>query len=333
MGKLKSWVKKGAILVISLLLLVLIISFGDLNQIYAHLKEISIFQLLILLALMSLAMLVRAWRWKFFLADESKIPFLRIMPIFFAGKAVTGLTPGNAGEPIRSVFLKQMEGIPVSKSMKSLIVERVIDLLIVLFFSCYVLIFYLQNLIGKLWLGYLFLLILILTALLFLFSRKFSFFILNNLTKLFKRQEKIKHFLDLFINSFCDSTVKKRTFFWGIIISLFIWALDGAVFFIIFTFLGEKINFFFLLSAFSLSVIIGLVSLLPGGLGSLEGGFVLLLVMVGMDKNVAITGALVGRFVNYVYPMFLGYLFFLMLQKHRKKEVLKEAPKEASKST
>ena len=133
---------KVFVLVISITLLVLIISFGDLDEMYSHLRMISVVDIIVLVMILNVSLLLRVWRWKVLLADEVKASFLRLTPVFLLGKAITGFTPGNVGDPLRSVILKKSEGIPVSKSIKSILVERVADLMTVIFFSLYVLIFY-----------------------------------------------------------------------------------------------------------------------------------------------------------------------------------------------
>ncbi|SRR3989344_276777 len=309
------------VLAISILLLILIISFGDLDAMYSHLRTISVVDILILIMILNVSLLLRVWRWKVLLADEVKAPFLRLVPVFLLGKAITGFTPGNVGDPLRSVILKKSEGIPVSKSIKSILVERVADLMTVIFFSLYVLLFYFQNDGIKVWIGYASLVVTIGMTLLFCFSKHFSSFILHRLARLFNKSGKIKGLIDSFIDSFCDSTIKKRTLLVALVVSVLIWTLDGFVFFYVLKSLMVGINFLYFLSAFALSVIFGLITLLPGGLGALDGGLVFLLINVGVDKNVAITGVLIGRFVTYAYPMVLGYLSFLALRVMEKKDL------------
>src|SRR3989344_870942 len=78
------------VLAISILLLILIISFGDLDAMYSHLRTISVVDILILIMILNVSLLLRVWRWKVLLADEVKAPFLRLVPVFLLGKAITG---------------------------------------------------------------------------------------------------------------------------------------------------------------------------------------------------------------------------------------------------
>ena len=311
----RKFIGKAVIFLVSILIIVLILSFADLKEVYANLRLITYFDILVALLIMTTSMLLRVFRWRLILSDEKKVSFVRITPVYFLGQAIAGFTPGNIGDPVRSVILKKTEGIPISNSIKSIMAERITDLLAVIFLSLYVLVFYLGGYIGGVKIGYGILLVLILTMMLLLFSRRCSFFILNMLARLFRRNEKLSRFIDSFIESFCNSRMRKRTFLSAMVLALILWILDGMIFFYIFERLGMNLEAGFVISAFALSVIIGLITFLPGGIGSFEGSFLILLISAGVEKNTAIAGIFITRFMVYAYPLILAYISFLTIRK------------------
>ncbi len=77
---------------------------------------------------------VRAWRWHYLLGPIKKIPTRTIFPITVMGYAGNNIFPARAGEVLRAVILKRKEGVPVSASLATIIVERIFDGVVMLSF-------------------------------------------------------------------------------------------------------------------------------------------------------------------------------------------------------
>jgi uncharacterized protein (TIRG00374 family) len=77
---------------------------------------------------------VRAWRWHFLLNPIKKIPTRRIFPITCIGYMGNDIYPARAGEVLRAVILKRKEGVPISASLATIIVERIFDGVVMLGF-------------------------------------------------------------------------------------------------------------------------------------------------------------------------------------------------------
>ena len=77
---------------------------------------------------------VRSWRWHYLLRPLKKIPTRVMFPIVCIGYMGNNITPARAGEVLRAVVLKKREGVPVSASLATVIVERVFDGVVMLAF-------------------------------------------------------------------------------------------------------------------------------------------------------------------------------------------------------
>ncbi|MFM8319779.1 MAG: lysylphosphatidylglycerol synthase transmembrane domain-containing protein [Chloroflexota bacterium] len=76
----------------------------------------------------------RAWRWEHLLKPLKDIRTTRLFPIVAIGYFGNNILPARAGEVLRAVVLKRDEGVPVSASLATIIVERVFDGVIMLGF-------------------------------------------------------------------------------------------------------------------------------------------------------------------------------------------------------
>jgi hypothetical protein len=77
---------------------------------------------------------VRAWRWHYLLGPIKKIPTRNMFPITTIGYAGNNIYPARAGEVLRAVILKRKEGVSVSASLATIIVERIFDGVVMLAF-------------------------------------------------------------------------------------------------------------------------------------------------------------------------------------------------------
>jgi glycosyltransferase 2 family protein len=77
---------------------------------------------------------VRAWRWHYLLGPIKKIPTEIMFPITAIGYMGNNIYPARAGEVLRAVILKRKEGVSVSVSLATIIVERIFDGVVMLAF-------------------------------------------------------------------------------------------------------------------------------------------------------------------------------------------------------
>ncbi|HVF26494.1 MAG TPA: lysylphosphatidylglycerol synthase transmembrane domain-containing protein [Anaerolineales bacterium] len=77
---------------------------------------------------------VRAWRWHYLLRPIKNIPTTKMFPITTIGYMGNNIYPARAGEVLRAVILKRKEGVSVSASLATIIVERIFDGVVMLAF-------------------------------------------------------------------------------------------------------------------------------------------------------------------------------------------------------
>jgi uncharacterized protein (TIRG00374 family) len=80
------------------------------------------------------AVWVRAWRWHYLLRPLKKIPTHTMFPIVAIGYMGNNIYPARAGEILRAVVLKRREGVSISASLATIIVERIFDAVVMLGF-------------------------------------------------------------------------------------------------------------------------------------------------------------------------------------------------------
>jgi glycosyltransferase 2 family protein len=105
-----------------------------LDKFWAALQDANYWWLLPGVAVYFVGVWVRAWRWHYMLRPLKKIPTRTMFPIVAIGYMGNNIYPARAGEVLRAAVLKQREGVPISASLATVVVERIFDGVVMLAF-------------------------------------------------------------------------------------------------------------------------------------------------------------------------------------------------------
>lgn len=119
---------------ISLIFLYLALRGLHLEDLGASLKQAHYVWLLPGVAVYFLGVWARAWRWHYLLRPVKSVPTRAMFPIVAIGYMGNNVYPARAGEILRAVVLKRRQGVAVSASLATIIVERVYDGVVMLAF-------------------------------------------------------------------------------------------------------------------------------------------------------------------------------------------------------
>lgn len=80
------------------------------------------------------AVWARTWRWHYMLRHIAVVPLSRLFPVVVIGYMGNNVYPARAGELLRSYVLRRREGVPISASLATVVLERLFDGLVMLLF-------------------------------------------------------------------------------------------------------------------------------------------------------------------------------------------------------
>jgi hypothetical protein len=105
-----------------------------LDQFWGAVQSANYWWLLPGIAVYFVAVWARAWRWHYLLKPIKELPTRTIFPITTIGYMGNNIYPARAGEVLRAVILKRKEGVSVSASLATIVVERIFDGVVMLGF-------------------------------------------------------------------------------------------------------------------------------------------------------------------------------------------------------
>ena len=119
---------------ISVFFLWLVLRDLDFAAFWAQVRAANYWWLLPGVAVYMIAVWVRAWRWHYLLRPLKAIPTASMFPIVAIGYMGNNIYPARAGEVLRAYVLKKKEGVAISASLATIIVERIFDGVVMLGF-------------------------------------------------------------------------------------------------------------------------------------------------------------------------------------------------------
>lgn len=300
---------KIAMLAVSLLILLAIVIYANPVVIASHIAQSDYKFIFAGFVVAFITMLLGVLKWKVMLKGVSLV---ELFPVQVLGYTISNFTPGKAAEPAKAVLLKIRKGIPVSSSLASIIWERVADVVALILFS----ILAVTSLaVGSFfWLsiaGIAFFVIIITVSFAVLYSRNFGMKLFRLIRKLPVLKRLPENFMDLFYKVKIGRSKLAQCF----VIAFVTWAIEGVVLYCALAAFGIFINPVVLAGIVALSVVIGIASSLPGGLGTTEVVMIFLLGLVGVESSIAATAAIIFRFMTIWFVNLLGGLSFIYLSR------------------
>ncbi len=243
---------------------------------------------------------IRAWRWVVlsgFLGFD--IAAARNILYYFAGYALTA-TPGKAGEAVRLWLMKAGHGISYVRSIPIMLADRVIDIWAVLILTllCF------ADVSRHLWQGVAVTVLVALLSLPILFPLK-SVPLLGLAMRWWPRQR--RHWVETrrLLRSMAELS-HWRTYGATLLPSMIGWAAEGFALYLLLRYFGAPVDVMQAVFVFCFSMIVGAISMMPGGLGSTEVTAVVLLKTMGVPLDVAVASTALVRVTTFWFAAAIG---------------------------
>jgi glycosyltransferase 2 family protein len=118
--------------VLAIALFVWFLSHANLAGVWTQVKRARVDLLVAGFFAVILTYVIRAWRWQYLLRPIGPTRFRTAFRTTVIGFAALGVLPARAGDVLRPYLLARQEGLPVSATLATIVMERVLDLIAVL---------------------------------------------------------------------------------------------------------------------------------------------------------------------------------------------------------
>lgn len=308
------------IIIATVILIVLFYSifaiYSDIGKIGDIYKIIELAYMIPILSILIFSIFLRSLIQKLLLDSIGiKISIKESFFLFCSGLAMV-ITPGGSGQMIKSHFINQNYGVPISKSLPLVFVERFND-----FLSITILIF---------------------TTLLFSYSLEslivamVSVIILSFCVTITRRKKLLENFISKLLRikfltrkipqtpDFYDSLqtmFEKRVIFKTTTFTIVVTLLEGFAVYLGFQTFHINISYLKSIQIFYTSILLGIFSFVPGGVGVMEANFMNLLLQEKISMSIASSLIIFVRLTTIWFVTGIGFaiMYFVVSRKYRNK--------------
>ena len=252
--------------------------------------------------LVTTGMLVLFLRWHLLLRNAKIfIPAKDSFLIYTAGFSLS-IIPGKVGELLKSQLLKSKFNIPRTKTVPVVLLEQlynVIGIIIISFFG----IWYFQ--LGVYVFSFFLIALIVVLALISsrrLFDKAIQFLGKRKFTSKFATP------LSSSYDSIKDGT-RGRILLFSSGLSVIFWFIESVTVFLILMAFGiNDIEFLNVIPTYTTSILLGILSFLPLGVGVVEGSLVGFFSLLGIETSLAFTVVIIIRLFTRWYPVSFGFI-------------------------
>ena len=294
--------KKFLMLFGILIFYVIFIAYSDFQEFSINISQFDFSYLPIILAFVFLGIMIKSLRQQLLYKQIGVfISFKTGILLFISGLSMEA-TPGGSGELIKSYYLKKKFGYPLAKTFPTVIMERLLDLtgiagillIVGLLLDNY-------NIIS--------LMLILLSTLSLIFAsgkkKKLFNFLLSILEKIPILKKQASSFSESYqvFGELTSGKIMTKT----LGLSFFVWMTDAIM--IYFIFMGFNLNFDIIFSTFSMysSLLLGVLTMIPAGIGVTEVSFVEILRDEGVDTATSTSLVILFRLVTIWFLTVLGF--------------------------
>lgn len=277
------------------------------QNLYVAVKNIKASYLIIGVIISLGYTLMQTYKWDLILKLQGiKLNFIDLVIMQFKATYYSLISPSQVGGFVKVAYLKEKVDINVGKAFSSIMIDRVFDLISITFFACVGAFFILNKMNLSI---YLFIIpvVLLVTGILIVFNQKIM------KTLLYWAYKKIipkrfKHKVSESFYSFYSAIPqKKTTLIIPFIFNLLTWLLIYSLTYVLSLSLGINVNYFIIISMFSIATLVGLIPVTVSGLGTREATLITLLKLFGVGASKVVILSLLNFTIGSLLTAAIGF--------------------------
>ena len=311
-------------LLISVLILIVMLWLVGIDQVIGALKIANLSYIALAIAVQVATYYLYTLRWQILnrMADMD-VGIKKLLPMVLVGLAVNNITPSGrgGGEPVRAYILSREENYPMEETFATVVADRALDTFPFVVLAVLTIIgmtFYFNF---DLWLLVLMIIaviviVVILILLIYMsinpnFGKRVDGWIIGLVRRFYrKNSEELEEKIHGIISGFQD-TMKmvisnKKVLYYALPLSFVIWIFEIVRVYLVFLAFGANVNLVVIGEVFILASLAGMIPLLPGGLGAVDGIMIIFYSAAGITASISAAATVIERLISFWMATIIG---------------------------
>ena len=317
-------------LLFGLLIMAVMLYFIGIDEVIEALKLSNLWLVLLAIVIQIFTYFLYTWRWNIInKTADMDLGIKKSLPMVLVSLAVNNITPSGrgGGEPVRAYLLAKEGHFKFEDTFATVIADRALDTFpfVILAILTIIGIIFTFSLDIKL-IAFLVIMVTLITAgvilLLYVcineaFGVKLTSWIIKIVSRFYKKfnedtEERIIDAVKTF-QARMNALLRERSIlYYALPLSFVIWIFEILRVYVVFLAFGAKVSPIVIGEVFILASFVGMVPLLPGGLGAVDGIMILFYANAGITASLSAAATVVERLISFWMTTFVGLIFLTM---------------------
>lgn len=317
-------------LLFGLVIMAVMLYFIGIDEVIEALKLSNLWLVLLAIVIQIFTYFLYTWRWNIINKTANMdLGIKKSLPMVLVSLAVNNITPSGrgGGEPVRAYLLAKEGHFKFEDTFATVIADRALDtfpfvILAILTIIGIILTFSLDI---KL-IAFLVICVTLITAAVILliyvcineaFGVKLTSWIIKIVRRLYKKfnegtEKRIIEAVKAF-QARMNALLRDRTILYHALpLSFVIWIFEILRVYVVFLAFGANVSPIIIGEVFILASFVGMIPLLPGGLGAVDGIMILFYATAGITASISAAATVVERLISFWMTTFVGLIFLTM---------------------
>ena len=311
---------------LSIVILMAMLYFVGIDRIISILKTADLYLIALAVLIQIFTYFLYTLRWKI-LNDVShiKVSFKNLLPIMMVGLAVNNITPAGrgGGEPVRAYILAKQHNYPMKDTFAAVVADKLLDtfpfvvLAAITIFSM-IMYFNVSFTLIVLMVAAIIAIIALLIVFIYMcvnvkFGMRVEGWIVGLIRKIKKNDsESLENKVHGFILGFQDNMKllmsSNKVLYCTIALSFLIWFFEILRVYVVFSAFGLTLNFAVIAEVFIVASLVGMIPILPGGLGAVDSLMAVLYSKAGIAISLTAPITLIERLISFWMATIIGLI-------------------------
>ena len=304
--------------------------FIGIDEVIEALKLSNLWLVFLAIAIQIFTYFLYTWRWNIINKTANmNLGIKKSLPMVLVSLAVNNITPSGrgGGEPVRAYLLAKEGHFKFEDAFATVIADRALDTFpfvllailtiigIIFTFSLDIkLIAFLVIMVTLITVGVILLLYVCINE---AFGVKLTSWIIKIVSRFYKKfnesnEKRIIEAVKTFQARMNALLRDKSILYYALPLSFVIWIFEILRVYVVFLAFGAKVSPIIIGEVFILASFVGMVPLLPGGLGAVDGIMILFYANAGITASLSAAATVVERLISFWMTTFIGLIFLTM---------------------
>lgn len=317
-------------LFIGLAIMGVMLYFIGIDEVIEALKLSNLWLVLLAIVIQIFTYFLYTWRWNIInKTADMDLGIKKSLPMVLVSLAVNNITPSGrgGGEPVRAYLLAKEGHFKFEDTFATVIADRALDTFpfVILAILTIIGIIFTFSLDIKLIAFLVIMVILITVAVILLiyvcineaFGVKLTSWIIKIVRRFYKKfnedtEQRIIEAVKTFQARMNALLRDKTILYYALPLSFVIWIFEILRVYVVFLAFGARVSPIIIGEVFILASFVGMVPLLPGGLGAVDGIMILFYANAGITASLSAAATVVERLISFWMTTFVGLIFLTM---------------------